>query len=233
MKSIKYFLFEYNYSTKKNKSLEGFTENLAAQNALWATAYNYLEQKDGCEKLKDNNLFIIDSKKFRKSLKASLNPGHYIIRDPYNHFYRLEIWQKSIVPSNGWFGGVEEKWSKVLDLDIVEVTFDYEIDFNNMLLTVEKLREKCFTPISKSDLSQALKMNKELNKSLLSLESFKKIQDGCLSIKSLKENYPSEFANFQKKLRKRNILSESTILKNNDAEFFIEFPEEINNQNLD
>ena len=97
--STKYIIAKYDYFTKRNTAINWFTDRLEALDAIFIYAVSYLEVKDGHEKIKDpenHNSFMFDKHKFRTTLKSTLTPGHYIIRDPDTHVYKLEIWQKSI-----------------------------------------------------------------------------------------------------------------------------------------
>lgn len=210
MKVIKHYLTEYNYATKRHRALEGFTDRLAAQNALLIFAINYLENKDGCEKVKkDISSFLFNHKKFKNALRSSLNPGHYIVRDPNNHVYRLEIWQKNVIAASGWFSSSQDKWTKVMDLDIVE--FEFEAPDNNKVY------------IDKTDLSQAIKCSKNLNNTLENLESFKKLKEGNIAIKSLKDSFPNEFAKYFKKPKAEHLMTESMIIRTEDFAFTPKF----------
>src|SRR6185437_4875795 len=127
-----YYINKYDYKVKKNKilqSLQGsqsFTNLSEALNALFIYVVDYIGTQDGFEKAQDDKImqFMFNKKKFRTALRASLNPGHYIIRDPDDHVYKLEVWQKSIERlGSGWIYGeyTKEVWKKVFDVDIIEV----------------------------------------------------------------------------------------------------------------
>lgn len=226
--NIKYYVTEYHYDVKRNKTVETHTDKFTALNALFNRTLSYLEAKDGCEKIKDVKTFLFDKKCFRSALKASLTPGHYIIRDPESHVYKLEIWNKTVITSSGWFGASKDLWKKVFDIDIFEI----EEKINNSPF------DSTFFPVKleilKSDISQASKAHSVLIQNLAKLESFKKLREDNSKIKELKENYSTEFSQYVKKNKPvANLLSESTIFETlpggkissyKAKESFIEFP---------
>lgn len=190
-----YNICKYDYVTKKNIIFSSYTDLYTALNSLYYNAISYLQEQDGYEKVKDiENFksFMYNKKDFRTYLKSTLLPGHYIVRDPDSHVYKLEIWQKRIIKNNGWIYGqyMQEIWRKVFDLDIVETHDNFILeDYSN--------------PIKKEDLDFANDKWKLLNKELVKLDIFSDIKNTTdfgdkIYITELRNTYPNEFCLYSK-----------------------------------
>lgn len=223
----KYCITKYDYTIKRNQIISWYTDVFTALNNLYIYVFIYLQEQDGYKKMEDVenlNKFMFNRNKFRSALKISLPPGHYIIRDPGDHIYKLEIWQKSVVNGHGWIYKTysKDQWRKIFDIDIIELSDNILIEFNEAIPHDD---ENARNHITKDNIELASKVWKQLNNSLIKLESFKKIRESyeisteheSRKLSYLMNEIPNEFTKFKKKMTNGIILSESTIFEVNSG----------------
>lgn len=193
--NVVYYISEYNYETKRNKAVMNFTDKFMALDYVFQYAVEYLEKKDGLDKTKEFSNFLFNKKKFRTNLKNSLSPGHYIVRDPENHVYKLEIWKKDVKSYPGWMGNtLESIWTHVFDIDIFEI--------EHLILNPINFEIK-----NKSEIIASSKFRVELNTKLEKSGVFNKLKEEPGTCPSkLFENFKDEFGKFNLKKSKLQII---------------------------
>lgn len=97
-----------------------------ALNELENLAIDYIWDKDGEIKVGQGaKSWLLNAKTFADAnFKSSLAVGHYIVRDPEDHVYKLTIWRKyeKKTPAR-WYGEhVSYLWQKLFDLDLVDIS---------------------------------------------------------------------------------------------------------------
>jgi len=187
----KYIVTEYDYNVKKNRFVCKFNEKYNALEFLLTSVIEYLEEKDGSEKTKNIPLsnYLFDRKNFRSAVRKSLSPGHYIVRDTTEHIYKLEIWCKTIIKSPGKVFGewVEEKWTKVIDMDLLET----EVNIENSREKEYAIKDP-FNPLWDDFTNSLIKTNMFKNLSAYWDEN------PSFSMKKLKDTYPEDFYTYKK-----------------------------------